>query len=79
MRGDEEEPPPLAEDPEGQKARLPAIKKQMASKAAQPRVLWLPRASAEIQTPAEADLVPAEERLVSAEERLAHAEADLVP
>ena len=86
LRGDEEEPPPLAEDPAGQQARLAAMKKQLASIAAQPRVLWLPRASAEMQTPAEADLVPseadrgsAEERLVPAEERLAPAEADLVP
>ncbi len=93
VREDEEEPPPLAEDPAGQQARLAAMKKQLASIAAQPRVLWLPTASAETPTPAEADLVPAEadrgfaeERLVpaeadrgSAEERLAPAEERLVP
>ena len=86
VREDEEEPPSLAEDPTGQRARLTAMKEQLASIAAQPRVLWLPIVSAETQTPAEADLVPseadrgsAEERLVPAEERLVPAEADLVP
>jgi hypothetical protein len=79
VREDEEEPPPLAEDPAGQQARLAAMKKQLASIAAQPRVLWLPKASAEMQTPAEADLVPSEADRGSAEERLVPAEADLVP
>jgi hypothetical protein len=62
------------------------MKKQLASIAAQPRVLWLPTASVETPTPAEADLAPAkadrgfaEERLVPAEERLVPAEERLVP
>ena len=50
VREDEEEPPPLAEDPAGQQARLAAIEEQLASIAAQPRVLWLPIVSAETQT-----------------------------
>jgi len=79
VREDEEEPPPLAEDPAGQQARLAAMKKQLASIAAQPRVLWLPTASAETPTPAETDLVPTEADRGSAEERLVPAEADLVP
>ena len=60
VREDEEEPPPLAEDPAGQQARLAATEEPLASIAAQPRMLRLPTASAETPTPAETDLVPAE-------------------
>jgi hypothetical protein len=65
--------------PTDQQARLAAMKEQLASIAAQPRVLWLPTVSAETPAPAEADLVPAEADRGSAEERLVSAEADLVP
>jgi hypothetical protein len=72
---------------------LVAMKKQLASIAAQPLVLWLSTAGAEtlapVETglvpaqmqlvPAEADLVPAEADQGSAEEQLVPAKADLVP
>jgi hypothetical protein len=59
-----------------QQARLAAMKEQLASIAAQPRVLWLPTASAEMSAPAEADRGSKQERLVSAEADLVPAEAD---
>jgi hypothetical protein len=60
--------------PTDQQARLAALKEQLASIGAQPRVLWLPTASAETPTPAETDLVPVEADGGSAEERLVPAE-----
>ena len=62
-----------------QQARLAAMKEQLASIAAQPRVLWLSTAAAETPAPAETGLVPAQMQLVSAEADLVPAEADLVP
>ncbi len=75
VREDEEEPPPLAEDPAGQQARLAATEEPLASIAAQPRMLRLPTASAETPTPAETDLVPAEADQGSVEEQLVSAKA----
>jgi hypothetical protein len=62
-----------------QQARLAAMKEQLASIAAQPRVLWLSTAGAETPVPAEADLVPAEVQLVPAEADQGSAEEQLVP
>ncbi len=62
-----------------QQARLAAMKEQLASIAAQPRVQWLPTASAETSAPAETGLMPAQMQLVPAEADLVPAEADLVP
>jgi hypothetical protein len=62
-----------------QQARLAAMKEQLASIAAQPRVLWVSTAAAETLVPAEADQGSAEERLVSAEADLVPAETGLVP
>jgi hypothetical protein len=63
-----------------------AMKKQVASIAAQPQVMWLSTAGADTSAPAEtglvpseADLVPAEADQGSAEKQLVPAEADLVP
>ena len=75
VREDEEEPPPLAEDPAGQQARLAATEEPLASIAAQPRMLRLPTASAETPTPAETDLVPARADQGSVEEQLVSAKA----
>jgi hypothetical protein len=59
-----------------QQARLAAMKKQLASIAAQPLVLWLSTAGAETLAPAETGLVPAQMQLVPAEADLVPAEAD---
>jgi hypothetical protein len=59
-----------------QQARLAAMKEQLASIAAQPRVLWLPTGGAETLAPAETGLVPAQMQLVPEEADLVPAEAD---
>jgi hypothetical protein len=59
-------------------AQLAAMKEQLASIAAQPRVLWLSTAGAETSAPAETGLVPAQVQLVPAQMQLVPAEADLV-
>jgi hypothetical protein len=62
-----------------QQARLTAMREQLESIVAQPRVLWLSTAGAETSAPAETGLVPAQMQLVPAEADLVPAEADLVP
>jgi hypothetical protein len=62
-----------------QQARLAAMKEQLASIAAQPRVLWLSTAGAETSAPVETGLVPAQMQLAPAQMQLVPAEADLVP
>jgi hypothetical protein len=59
-----------------QQARLAAMKEQLASIAAQPKVLWLSTAGAETSAPAETGLVPAHMQLVPAGADLGPAEAD---
>jgi hypothetical protein len=61
-----------------QQARLAAMKEQLASIAAQPRVLTSAPAEADL-VPAEADQGSTEEQLAPAKMQLVPAEADLVP